>query len=65
VRFYFRYEELAKHPGRVFDGALPMKIRDEIVLKDWLFAMVIPTALRGFLEPLIPPSLSDRVIYAE
>lgn len=26
VRFYFRYEDLAKHPGRVFDGVLPMKI---------------------------------------
>lgn len=65
VRFYFRYDTLAAHPNAVFDGVLPMKIRDEIILKDWLFAMVIPTALQGLLEPLIPPSLSDRVIYAE
>ena len=65
VRFYFRYDTLATHPNAVFDGVLPMKVRDEIVLKDWLFAMVIPTALRSRLEPLIPPSLSDRVIYAE
>ena len=65
VRFYFRYDTLAAHPNAVFDGVLPMKIRDEIILKDWLFAMVIPTALRGLLEPLIPPSLSNRVIYAE
>ena len=65
VRFYFRYDTLAAHPNAVFDGVLPMKIRDEIILNDWLFAMVIPTALRGLLEPLIPPSLSDRVIYAE
>ena len=37
VRFYFRYEDLVKHPGRVFDGVLPMKIKDEIMLKDWLY----------------------------
>ena len=65
IRFYFRYDTLAAHPNAVFDGVLPMKIRDEIILKDWLFALVIPTAMRGLLEPLIPPSLFDRVIYAE
>lgn len=65
VRFYFRYDDLAKHPGRVFDGVLPMKIRDEIVLKDWLHAMVIPAALSEVLKPLIPEELRSRVIYVE
>ena len=65
VRFYFRYEELARHPGRVFDGVLPMKIKDEIILKDWLYAMVIPTALRGELDHRIPEDLRSRVIYIE
>ena len=61
VRFYFRYEELAKHPGRVFDGALPMKIRDEIVLKDWLYAMVIPEGT----ELAVPDALKDRAVYVK
>lgn len=65
VRFYFRYDDLAAHPGRVFDGVLPMKIRDEIILKDWLYAMVVPEELRGVIEPVVPEELSDRVIYAE
>ena len=61
VRFYFRYDELVKHPGRVFDGVLPMKIRDEIVLKDWLYAMVVPAGV----ELDIPDDLKDRTIYVE
>ena len=61
VRFYFRYEDLAKHPGRVFDGVLPMKIRDEIVLKDQLFAMVVPVGV----ELDVPDDLKDRTIYVE
>lgn len=52
VRFYFRYDELAKHPGRVFGGVLPMKIMDEIILKDWLYTIVIPAELREAREKL-------------
>ena len=59
VRFYFRYDDLVKHPGRVFDGVLPMKIKDEIVLKDWLYAMVIPVGVK--LD--VPDDLKDRTIY--
>lgn len=65
VRFYFRYDELVKHPGCTFDGVLPMKIKDEIILKDWLYAMIVPEELRETIEPVIPDELADRVIYAE
>ena len=61
VRFYFRYEDLVKHPGRVFDGVLPMKIKDEIVLKDWLYAMVVPAGVA--LD--VPDDLKDRVFYVD
>lgn len=61
VRFYFRYDDLAKHPGRVFDGVLPMKIKDEIDLKDWLYALVIPVGV----ELAVPDYLQDRAIYVE
>ena len=61
IRFYFRYDDLARHPGRVFDGALPMKIKDEIVLKDWLYAMVIPAGV----ELDVPEHLKERAIYVK
>ena len=61
VRFYFRYEDLITHPSRIFDGALPMKIKDEIVLKDWLYAMVVPVGV----ELDIPEDLKNRAIYIE
>lgn len=65
IRFYFRYEDLVKHPGCTFDGVLPMKIKDEIILKDWLYAIVVPEELRDTIEPVIPDELADWVIFAE
>ena len=61
IRFYFRYEKLAEHPGRVFDGVLPMKVKDEIVLKDWLDTMVVPVGVT--LD--VPEYLKDRTVYVE
>ncbi len=29
VRFFFRYEEIIKHPNAIFDGVLPLKIKSE------------------------------------
>ena len=65
VRFYFRYDELVNHPNRVFDGVLPMKIRHEVILEDWVGAIVIPTALKAELEPYIPQNLRSRVWFVE
>ena len=65
VGFYFRYDDLINHPGRGFDGVLPMKIKDEIDLNAWLYAMIIPTALKQDLESKIPDNLRSRVIYVE
>ena len=65
VRFYSRYEDLVEHPGCTFDGVLPMKIKDEIILRDWLCAMVIPEELREMIGPAIPEELADRIVYVE
>lgn len=65
VRFYFRYDDLARHPGRVFDGVLPMKIRDEIGLAEWVYRIVIPEEERSGLEGEIPAELKDRVLYVK
>ena len=61
VRFYFLYDRLSKHPDAVFDGVLPMKIRDGIVLKDWVEWIVIPGYLAGEMMPCIPEELWPRL----
>lgn len=65
VRFYFRYDDLVNHPNAVFDGVLPIKIRDEIILADWVYAIVIPAELQDEIKDAIPSDLKDKIIYVE
>ncbi len=65
IRFYFLYDRLKDHPYRVFDGVLPLKIRGELILADWVYRIVIPAADRSAREPHIPAELKDRVLYVE
>ena len=61
VRFFFRYDDLIRHPGAVFEGVLPLKIRDEVVLKDWVSAIIVPEIHRQQVEPAVPKELRPRV----
>ena len=63
VRFYFRYEDLAKHSSACFDGVLPLRIKDELKLEDHLFAAIIPAEQRKKIESYIPEKLKSRVHY--
>lgn len=65
VRFYFRYDDLKTHPGVTFDGVLPMKVRDEVALTDYAYAIIIPETLRKEMKECIPAELSDKVIYVK
>ncbi len=65
VRFYFRYEQLLSHPNAICDGVLPMKVKDEILLSDWVHKIVIPMKLKNTLAPYIPSDLKDKIIYIE
>lgn len=65
VRFYFRYDDLVKHPNCCFDGVLPMKIKDEIDLSKWVYAIVIPKKLKIKIETFIPSELKHKVLYIE
>lgn len=65
VRFYFRYEDLIRHPNVVFDGVLPLKIRDELSLKDWCLAVIVPAEWEQDIEQEVPDNLAGRVIYLE
>ncbi len=63
VRYYFRYDELVRHPGAVFDGVLPLKVKDEVVLRDWVYAITVPEPERNVIENTVPHELKDRVYY--
>ena len=61
IRFFFRYDDLVRHPGAVFEGVLPLKIRDEVVLNDWVSAIIVPEIHRQQVEPAVPMELRARV----
>ena len=61
ARFYFKYENIVKHPGYVFDGYHPAKIKDELTFADCLYACVIPQQYKSRFEGLLPPEIADRI----
>ena len=63
VRFFFKYRDLVRHPRAVFDGFLPVKVKNEVVLRDWVTAIVSPGIHRGLLEPHIPEGLRTRTFF--
>lgn len=65
IRFYFRYDDIIKHPDAIIDGFLPLKIKDELILSEWVYAIIIPTIHKFKLETVIPSNLKDKVIYVE
>ena len=65
VRFYFQYDQLIRHPDAICDGVLPLKVKDEIILRDWVWRVVIPAREKEQLEGYVPDELKDRIIYIE
>ena len=63
VRFYFRYKDMIRHPGHTFDGYHPLKVKDEIILSDYLYTCIVPEQYRNEIENYISPELVGRVQY--
>ena len=63
VRFYIRSDDIMQHPGFVFDGYHPAKVKDEIILSEYLLACVVPEQYRTKLDCFILPELASRVHY--
>ena len=61
VRFFFRYDKLIKHTDAVFEGVLPLKVKNEVVLKDWVSAIIAPTNHYKALAVHIPEKLKSKV----
>ncbi len=65
VRFFFRYNDIVRHPNATFDGVLPLKIKNEVILKDWVYAIIIPAIYRNTIAQYIPANLKKRVHFIE
>ncbi|MCL2776337.1 MAG: hypothetical protein FWD71_23795 [Oscillospiraceae bacterium] len=63
VRFYLRHEDIVHHPGYVFDGYHPAKVKDELVLFDYLYACIVPEKYKQEFEKLIQPEIADKIYY--
>lgn len=61
VRFFFKYNEMIRHPNAVFDGVLPLKIKDGVVLNDWVHAIIVPTVYRDAVRPHIPENINGKI----
>lgn len=63
VRFFFSYDKLIQHPDATFEGVLPLKVKNRIVLKDWVWAIVVPTNYKSAFEAHVPSDLKSKVHY--
>lgn len=65
VRFFFKYDESVKYPNTVFDGYHPLKIKDELSLKNNVFAIIIPELYKESFEGIIGSDIKGRVYYID
>ncbi|MBD5383468.1 MAG: hypothetical protein HDR72_00530 [Ruminococcaceae bacterium] len=63
VRFYIRYEDIIKHKDHTFDGYHAIKVKDEVLLSDYLFACIVPEQYKQQLENSILQEFINRMHY--
>jgi hypothetical protein len=63
VRFYIKYKDILKHEKHTFDGYHPLKVKDEVILSDYLYACIVPEQYKEQLERCVPQKLTKRVYY--
>lgn len=54
---------MIKHEGHTFDGYHPIKVKDEVILSEYLFACIVPEQYKQQIESFIPQELAKRVYY--
>ena len=63
VRFYFIYNDLMKHPGYTSDGYHAVKIKDEIILSNYLHSCIVPEQYKNELKDHALLELISKVHY--
>ena len=61
----FKYDKIVTHPNATFEGVLPLKIKEEVMLSDWVDIIIIPSAEREAFEAIIPYELESRTFYLD
>lgn len=65
VRFYFEYDKIEKHPNVVHDGFLPLKVLNEVILVEYIYAIIIPEEYKKRVEKIIPENLKEKTYYID
>lgn len=65
VRFFFRFDIIKNHPNAVFDGVLPLKVKNEVILHEWVHSIIVPDNFREITENHIPGDLRDKVHFLQ
>lgn len=65
VRFYFRYNDLIKHPGFRSDGYHYCKIKDGVQLDDTLLVIVAPESTRDILLNVVLAGLKEKLVFVD
>lgn len=65
VRFFFRYDEIVRHPNATFEGVLPIKIKEEVKLADWVDTIIIPAKEKDSFKSVVPNDLKSKTFYIE
>lgn len=65
IRFYFKYDKLITHPNATQDGFLPLKVKDEVILADYVEAIIVPLAYQNEISPILPSELTSKIYYIE
>ena len=55
------FDKLIRHPDTVYEGVLPLKIKNEVILRDWVSAIIAPMTYYQALMPHIPEELKSKV----
>ncbi len=63
VRFYIHSKDIMRHPGNLFDGFHPTKVKDEIILSEYLFACIVPEQYKSKIDNIVLPELKSKVYY--
>ncbi|MCH4886829.1 phosphate ABC transporter ATPase [Acidaminobacter sp. JC074] len=65
IRFYFKYSDLRHHKGAVLDGYHALKIKDELIVSDYLHALIVPTNLKNDIKEVLSEAMMEKVHYIE
>ena len=56
---------MEKHPRATHDGFLPVKVKDEVKLADYVYRIIIPSEYKKQIMEVLPEELKNRTFYVD